>query len=392
MATMPRLITSYILKEITAPFLLSLTILTMTSLLSKVIKLVELMVTHGIGPLFILHFLASVIPSFLIYTIPIAFLIAVLVAFTRLSSDSEITAMKASGLSVMALMKPVWVMATIAALATLACTFYLFPWGNMNLKRLLVDAARSRIVSGLEEKTFYDRFKGIVLYIDRLSPITGEMEGIFISKEGDKTDKNVFFANRGEFAPSDGAYSVYLKLYDGSIHGKTEKAGSYHIADFSRYTIELSMAGGGDSPYSDKPNREMYVWELASRASDVAASGADAAPYLIDLHKRFSLPASIFVFAILGVPLGIQKVRAARFTGFSMALGVVLAYYVVSTALEAMGENGALNPILAVWGSDVIFGSIGLYILYLTSKDAPVTLMSVITLHELRRKKGGLKG
>lgn len=403
---MSRLLNTYIFKEISVPFLLSLAVLTATGLLSKTVKLIELIVTHGIGPSFIFWFIISVIPSFIIYTIPVAFIIGVLVAFTRLSSDSEITAMKAAGVSLFSIMKPVMLTAFIAYLLTLAFTLYLFPWGNINLRNLLFEAAKAKLVSGIEEKTFYDKFKGAVLYVDHLNIRTGEMEGLFISQTGSVgrpagaqapsapggpggtagagaqagpgAESTIFFASRGVFSPPTEESTVYLKLYNGTIHRKTENNGAYHIADFESYVLELSIAGSDAASAGKRPNRELYINELTRRIKEIRAKGERTAPYMIDLHKRFALPASVFVFALLGVPLGIQKVRAARFTGFTVALGVVLFYYVVSTALEALGENGRLNPVLAVWGSDIIFLAAGFYIFRAAAKDRPIEIGSRI--------------
>lgn len=395
---MPKTLNIYILKEITVPFLLSLSILTVTALLSKVIKLIDLMVTHGVGVSFVFWFVLSIIPSFIIYTIPVSFLIGVLVAFTRLSSDSEITAMKASGLSLFTIMKPVVFLSLAVYAASLSVTLYFFPWGNIKMKTLLFEAARTRLVSGIEEKTFYDRFKGAVLYVDRLNHKTGEMEGIFISQHStaEKTapaapESTIFFADKGALAPSEDKTSMYLKLFDGTIHKKGADASEYHLADFSSYVLELNLAGG-EPPvnFMDKPNRELYLGELRDKIRLIESRGEPAAPYVIDLYKRFALPASVFVFALLGVPLGIQKVRAARFTGFSVSLSVVLAYYVVSTAMEAMGENGMINPVLSVLGSDIIFGAAGLYFFYMAAKDRPVNLASMtveaVSLLVRRRK------
>ncbi len=384
---MPRTINIYILKEIAVPFFLSLSILTVTALLSKVIKLIDLMVSHGLGVPFAFWFVLSVIPSFLIYTIPISFLIGVLVAFTRLSSDSEITAMKASGLSLYAIMKPVAFLSLAVYAFSLSVTLYFFPWGNTRMKTLLFDAARTKLVSGIEEKTFYDRFKGVVLYVDHINQKTGEMEGIFISQGaaegntgGAAPESTIFFANRGVFVPSEDKNSTYLKLFDGTIHREGADSAEYHLADFSSYSLELNFTGG-EAPvsYMEKPNRELYLGELRDKIRLVASRGEPTAPYVIDLYKRFALPSSVFVFALLGVPLGIQKVRAARFTGFSVSLSVVLAYYVTSTALEAVGENGLINPVLSVFGSDVVFGAAGLYFFYLAAKDRQVNIASVTT-------------
>ena len=381
---MPGILSRYIIKEISVPFFLSLAILTATALLSKAVKLIELMVTQGVGGSFIFWFVASISPSFLIYTLPISFLIGVLVAFTRLSSDSEVTAMKASGLGLSAMLRPVMLCAFFVYLITLAVTLYMFPWGNLNLKALFFDASRDKFISGLEEKTFYDRFKGIVLYVDKINARTGEMEGLFISERSGEKESNVFFASKGVFSPATSHQTVYLKLDDGSIHRQTSGGKAYHLVGFSSYTLELGLAGQAASP-AQKHNRELYTGELMDRADSARARGANPAPYLIDLHKRFALPASVFVFALLGLPLGIQKIRAAKFTGFSTALGVVLVYYILSTAFEAIGEAGTINAIAAVWASDAIFLAAGIYVFLRAGKDRPLNPFSSIN----RARKGG---
>ncbi|MBI5235596.1 MAG: LPS export ABC transporter permease LptF [Deltaproteobacteria bacterium] len=362
----PKVLNRYIFLEIAVPFSLSIFILTATALLSKVMKLIELAVVQGVGAAYLLQFVLSVMPSFLIYTIPISFLIAVLAAFGRLSSDSELTAMKASGMSLFTLMKPVAFAASIAVALTVVATIILFPWGNNNIKKLLFEASRNALASSIEEKTFYDRFAGFTLYVDRVSQDTGEMEGIFLAQES-KGSANIFFAGKGALAVSSDDAAIYFKLFDGTIHRQGAGKGEYNIVDFSVYTLDLGSIGDGRS--SGRSNRELYAGELMAKAKAAGAKGENAAPYLIDLHKRFALPASVIVFALLGVPLGIQKARQARSAGFSVALGVTLAYYVASTALEALGENGRLNPYLAVWGSDIIFACIGVYVFYQAARD-----------------------
>ena len=368
---MPGILSRYVIKEIIVPFLLSLAILTATALLSKVVKLVELAVVYGAGVPFLLRFVASVIPAFLIYTIPISFLAAVLAAFTRLSSDNEVTAVKASGMSMFTLIKPVVVVALAVFTLALLVTLYAYPWGNLNLKRLVFDASRKALVSGIEEKTFYNRFKGLTLYVDHVTPGTGEMEGIFIAEDAKGGEPNTFFAKRGVLASPEDGSSIYLKLYEGAAHRDSAEKGYYNVVAFSSYMLELDT-GTQESIRSSRTNRELYVGELHAKAGQMAASGQDPAGVVIDMHKRFVLPFSIFVFALIGMPLGIQKVRSARFTGFTVAICVALLYYVVSTALEALGENSSINPVFAVWGSTVAFLIAGGYIFFCAAKDRPL--------------------
>ncbi len=370
---MPGLLSRYIFKEIALPFILCIVILTSTALLSKAITIVEMMLTHGVGPSFIFWFVVSVAPSLLIYTIPISFLAAVMIAFTRLSSDHEITAMKAGGISLFNLARPVVAVAVITTLITLAFTVYLFPSGNRLLKELVFDLGRTGVAAAIEEKTFYDKFADSVLYVDRYSAEDGTMHGVFISTTDSDGEPMVFIAPEGVIAPSGAEDSVRMRLYDGTMHKRGTEGGSYQMAGFSTYMLELRIAGEGPAPSGPegRPNRELYPSELATRIERVEARGDDPASYIIDLHKRFALPASVFVFSLIGVPLGIQRVRSARMAGFSTALGVVLVYYLLSTIMEVMGEAGTINPVAAVWGSDIVFAGVGIYIFIRTARDCP---------------------
>jgi lipopolysaccharide export system permease protein len=385
---MPRLINTYIFKEIAGPFFLSVGILTATVLLSKVLKLIELSLNHDIGLSFIFWFIMSLTPPFLIYTIPGSFLVAVLIACTRLSSDNEIVAMKASGLSLFNLMKPVLVWAFIAFALTLWLTLYLFPWGNHNQKELLFKAATTKTTSGLEEKVFYDQFENIVLYVDSIpSGRNGGLRGIFISQtEGN--DSNIIIAERGVFSPSPERFSVMLKVFGGEIHRQTEETGAYHIAKFSTYALELDLKEGAPGARRKGSARELYVGELMERIKVAESMGEPSDSLYIDLHKRFALPASVFVFALLGVPLGIQRVRSARLTGFTVAVGVFLLYYVFTKSLEALGDNGFINPVLAAWCPDIVLASLGLFILYRTAREKPLGMVPWLeeSATTLRRK------
>ncbi len=375
---MPRTLDKYIFRETFVPFLLSISILTVTALLTRIIKLIELLVTQGAGITFAAWFVLSVIASFFVYILPVSFLIGVLVAFTRLSSDSEITAMKASGLSLYGIARPVLFFAVAAYVLNLAFTLYIFPWGNLKTKTLLLDTAKTRLISGIEEKVFYDRFKGAVLYIDHITE-DGGMEGMYISQEGESKHGGggpmLFFAQKGEFMPSNDESTLFLRLSNGTIHSRPSGAapdGEYHIARFSTYVVELKLPGKEPVSRLDKGDKELYINELFDKIKAVGAKGGDTRPLVLELHRRFALPASVFVFALLGIPLGIQKVRVQKFTGFNIAIIIVLIYYILTTALETLGKNGILPLWLSVWGANIIMLLAALYVFYRGAADAPL--------------------
>jgi len=375
---MPRTLDKYIFRETAVPFLLSISILTVTALLTRIIKLIELLVTQGAGITFAAWFVLSVIASFFVYILPVSFLIGVLVAFTRLSSDSEITAMKASGLSLYGIARPVLFFAAAAYVLNLAFTMYVFPWGNLKTKTLLLDTAKTRLISGIEEKVFYDRFKGAVLYIDHITE-DGGMEGMYISEEAESGKQGggpmLFFAQKGEFMPSNDESTLFLKLSNGTIHSRPSGAapnGEYHIARFSTYVVELQLPGIEPVSRLDKGDKELYINELFDKIKAVGAKGGDTSRLVLELHRRFALPASVFVFALLGIPLGIQKVRVQKFTGFNIAIIIVLIYYILTTALETLGKNGMLPLWLSVWGANMIMLLAAIYFFHRGASDAPM--------------------
>ncbi|MFQ5585601.1 MAG: LPS export ABC transporter permease LptF [Thermodesulfobacteriota bacterium] len=371
MQAMPRLITSYIFKEMVGPFLICLVVLTGTALLSKSTKLIEMGITYRVGLWSLAVFIASLIPNFLIYIIPMSFLVAVLFAFNRLSSESELTAMKASGLSLYRLSMPVLALAVLVYIVSLAVTVYLFPLGNNQLKKILSTVARTKSVAGIQENTFNTTFEGLTFYAGRIPKGGNTILDVFISDRREDGEPTIIFAKSGTFVSDTEGASLTLKLESGTVHSSDEVSGEYRLISFNTYDFVLPIRDElAEHTTASKSNRELYLDELVSRIKEKGERGLNQAPYVIDLHKRFALPASVFVFALLGVPLGIQRIRTARFTSFSVALGVVLTYYVLSTAMESLGENGMIGPILSVWGSDLVMGIVGSYVFLKASKDA----------------------
>lgn len=367
-----KIINRYIFKEMVVPFALVIAVLTITSLLSKIIIAVDLLVNYGVGFFIILKFLLFSIPWFLIYIIPMSFLISTLITFNRLSGDNEITAMRASGLSLFKISTPVLFMSALAYFMATFFTVYAFAWGNVSAKRLIYEVARSKAAIGLKEKVFNDAFDGLMLYANRIAADSGEMEGIFISDQRDEKNNFILAAKNGIISSDQEAEKVTLRLLNGTIH-KSEEDGLYKIIAFNTYDLNLRLKQGMQNPDNSKANSDLTAGQLSKKIADIKSQGSEIPPsYIIDLHQRFALPASIFVFGLLGVPLGIQRVRTTKFTSFSVGLGVVLFYYVLSTALESFGKKGLFNPMLAAWGADIFMAAAGAILFYKAAKDSPI--------------------
>jgi lipopolysaccharide export system permease protein len=375
---MARLITSYIFKEMAIPFILSIVLLSATVLLGNILKLLELLLTQGAGLINIVSLIATMIPSFMIYTLPASFLVCVLIACTRLSSDNEIMALKASGVSLYAVIKPVFMMAAVVYVATLLVTLFIYPWGNYNYKKVLFNIVSQNAGAAITEKTFYDKFEGTVLYVNEKPVDSNELQGIFISRKNDDGQSEVVVAKQGRFSSNPEGLSIVLLLKDGVIHRKNPKEDTYHTVSFSGYDLDLGK-NQGIRRKKKRPNRELYLGEL--RENIRKARQTEKGPSiktLMHLQKRFAMPAVVFVFALLGIPLGLQRTRSGKTSGFGIAIGVLLSYYILTQIIEMTAESGLIPPVLGAWGANIILGLFGLYILRKTIQEKEIKALTFL--------------
>lgn len=364
----------YIFKEIVVPFFLSLFIFTFVLLLDRIIKLIEMVVSKGVGIVDMGMLFLYILPSFLTLTIPMSFLLAVLLAFGRLSADSEVTAMKASGISLYQMLIPVSILSLIAYGMTFYLFLYAVPWGNQSFRVKIFDIARVKASSGIKERVFNDDFEGIVLYVDRLRDSGAGMEGVLIYDQREK-DGYAILAEEGGIVSDPGTMTVTMRLKNGEIH-KVGKGLSYDRVAFSTYDLRLGFREAGSAKTGEiaKGDREMTIAELRERVAELRAKGGDHRPYMVEIHKKFSIPFACIVFGLIGTPLGIQSRRSGRALGFSMSLAIFLVYYISLTGGESLGDRGIISPFIAMWGPNLIFIAMGIYLIVKTANESPITI------------------
>ncbi len=352
--TLVRTINRYILREISVPFLLGLAVFTLILLIARILKLVEMVVNRGVPALEVLKLFSYILPGFLEVTVPMAVLLAVLVAFGRLSSDSEITALKTSGVSLYQLLRPVAVFAGAVYVVALLVSMYARPWGNTHLRRGLYEIAKSRASAGIREKVFTDDFAGLVLYVEHIEPPGNMLRGVLIS-DTREAQRNRIFAKVGILVPNEPLHLLTLRLLDGSVHTLDQKDHSYHRTDFTTYdiTLDLNTALSNVHARQSDPS-EMTLTELRAAMAAKADAGTPAFGEAVELQRKFSIPFACLAFAAIGIPLGIQPTRSVRSRGFSLSLVVIFIYYILLTLGESMGERGVWPAAVAMWFPNVL--------------------------------------
>lgn len=361
-----RIIRSYLIREIAGIFLLGLTIFTLVLLMGRMVKLMEMVVANGVPLPDVLRLIGYLLPSFLVLTIPMALLLAVLLAFGRLSADNEITIFKSSGLSLAALLPPVLICAVAACLLTLFVSLVAVPWGNTGFKQFSLEIARSYSAAAIKERIFRDDLPGIVMYVDQYDEQTHQMSRVMIQDERDPARPLTIFARDGVIDTDEPTGSMRILLRNGSIHSQDSSKGGYRLIAFGDYLLTTELGKSGPLVRSEQ---DLGVGELLQAARSAQGTAQARNKALAELHSRFAFPVAALVFALLALPLGISNRRSGKGAGFTASILVLLVYYVLLSFLRTLAEKGGFPPALALWLPNLLFLAAGLALFRLAVQE-----------------------
>lgn len=390
---MKRTLYFYLIKELFPAFLLGLIGFTFILLTGRIVQLMELFVNKGVPLGYILRLLYLLLPSFMVLTIPMATLLSVLLAFNRLSSDNEITALKASGVSLYQMIPPVLVFAVATYVATTFLSLYSVPRANEGSRALLYEVASSKANAGIREKMFNDDFEGLVLYVEEIKPRTLTWEKVFISDSRNPAEVLTIIAREGEVLSDPGTLAITLRLKRGAIHKLGKEPDAYQKIDFSTYDLRLYLKTGlKEKRTEEKHPADMTLAELSRAIQALQAKGSVAKIQWVKVHEKFSIPFACLVFGLIGVPLGLQSrtARGGRFQGFAWAIGVLLVYYLLTNAGTSLAERGVVLLEVGMWSANAVFLTLGVYLLVKAANESPVLLFVWLqrAVERFRPKRG----
>ncbi len=345
-------------------------------LINVIIKLLDLFISKGVDLGTTVKLMGLSIPYLLVLTIPMSVLLGILTGMSRMSADSEITAMKASGISIHRMMPAVMVFALCGYIATSACYVSILPKTNLQLKQLKFDILRTQSGLGIKPHVFYTEFIHMVIYIDDLDHKTGRMKGVFIADNRNDDQPLVIVAETAEQIADPEKNVVTLRLHKGCTHELIRgKQNRYSITPFTTMDLNLNMTIFHKSEVS-KSDREMTIGELLQQAEKNKLRGRNNSRQWVEIWKKTALPFACLVFALIGVPLGITTRRGGKSASFAYAIGLILLYYIFLTAGTGLAEEGKLSPFLATWLPNIVIGALGLYLYRLVANEGPANIFS----------------
>jgi lipopolysaccharide export system permease protein len=370
---MCKIIYRYIFKEIAYPFVIILGILTFVLLMGKILQIMDLVINKGVSLLSIIKIIFFLLPSFMMFTIPIALLISILIAMGRLSSDNELIALKSSGISLLQIFYPAAVASVLAFCFSILISYFLVPHSNFATKRLLFNIVRQNATINIKEKVFNSDFKDFLIYADKIPVNKNYLEGVIVSDNRIINEPNTILAQKAYLVSDPDSLTVKLRLENGSIHTVSSDLKNYRKIDFASYDIYLSLAGTFvNLDESLKSSTEMTMAELLKKMKEPGLDAALKRELSVEVHKKISIPLSCLLFGLIAVPLGIQSHRSIKSRGFAVGLIIVSVFYLLRIGGEALVEMGYLPAFIGVWTPNIIFAILGIILFYTVYREIPL--------------------
>ena len=368
-----RILTRYILREVTAHALIGVAIFTFVLFTRDLGHILELVVRASAPLPSVAEIFSFTIPLALTYTLPMSVLVGILIGLSRLAADSEITAMRASGMGVWSFLRVLSIFVFAAWLLALINGLYVAPQAQAALGHLEDRLKGSQVSFEIQPRVFYEGFPKIVVYVNDIKSAQGAAiwKGVFMADLSDASNPRITLAKEG-IVISEGPDRLHLHLIDGSEHDTDPRdPDHYQITTFQQTDIPIELPSTENKADESLPAGEMDTRSLLDKAN--RSDAVSARWYLIEFHRRFALPTACLVLALVGIPLGLSSKKSGKSGGFVLTILLVFTYYVVSLIGVSFARQGRVPPWLGAWSADIVFFALGLFLL-LRAEKRPIDL------------------
>ena len=387
---MPILLYTYLTAEILGPFFASLLIINAILFLGKLSSLLDVIFSFGIGFTDFARISIYLLPNLLLFSIPMASTLGVIIAFTRMTDDNEILALKASGICLYQLLIPVIFVAIFTTGITFLTSTLLIPDSNVALKQTFYQLAREKIEKGIRAKEFSDGIKDVVIYIDEIDEDSGQWRGVFIADNRDRKNPMTIISQSGSLNTDHDKMAINLFLSNGSIH--RNNATISQTINFGSYNLHLPPSPGAPMTIGSKndlPASELIIKAAELKATSNSGNNPRHQAYLlgksiamiIEFHKRFALPIGCLILTILALPLALQSKPGRSKMGLPLGLFFFFIYYILFSFAKSLAETSGLPIGPVMWGPNLVFGILTFFVLRTAARENSVKFFDRLTDH-----------
>jgi len=352
----PKILDRYIVKEVMSFVALAVAALTIMLIMQTLFELMDMLINKKVAWPYIAKLLIYRLPAFLVVTFPISLLASSELAIGRLSTDGEITAMRAGGISLRRIMVPFLVAALAISILAFIINDYIVPEANHISQNIIREIVLKKGPPNIRRNVFFRDAENRYFYINRLDEKSMIMQDIMVYEMTREKFPRMITAKRGKWVVDT------WKLENGTIYNYDENGKITYEMSF----VNLDIIVKEDLQKFFKNQRtpqEMSSKELRQQIDILKQAGADTKNFEVDLHMKYSIPFTGLIFVLLGVPLGLRVRRGNKATGVIISIVLVLFYYILLSTTRSFGRGGMLMPWLAAWAPNIFFGILGVFIM-----------------------------
>lgn len=348
----PLLLYSYLATEMLAPFFASFIIMNCIFFLAKLIPFLDVVLELEISFADFVRSFSYLFPNMLLYSIPMASMMGVIIGFTRLCNDSEILAFKACGISIYNLLPPVILVASMISMITAYFSITLIPAGEIAMKQLMYQLVKEKIDKGIKQKQFTAALGDLVVYVEDIDKDTDDWKDVWVSDMRGQKTPTITMARTGRMDTDINTMVVTITLNNGSLH--RSYSGQSQIVAFDNYVINIPLT----PPATSKTVvgiGGMTMKQLQEKANFHGKRSKLGRKYLVHYHKRLVLPVGCLIMSLMALPLGLQSGPGKRATGIPLGLGFFILYYVAHTTGKTLAEDTNVLVGISMWTPNLIF-------------------------------------
>ena len=362
-----RILTRYILGEVLSLTLIGCALFTFILFMPQLPHILEVVVRNSSTWSDVAEVFLFTLPNLFKVTIPMAVLWGLLLGLSRLAADSEIVAMRASGLGIGYFVRVSSILAIAGTLLGLANTLFVAPRANQAIIEMEQSLETSQASYEIQPRVFYEGFRNFVLYVQDVRSGTGaaNWRQVFMADVTDPANPLITTAASATVV-SDNTQELLMRLRDG-LRDETVagQPGQSNISTFTTTDMPLALGQQSDV-HLGRVDTALYALSMSALMERIreTAGTPDQKRFLIEWHNRFSFPAACLVLMLVGVPLGAASRRGGKSSGFVFTILLVFVYYFLSSTGIALGHQSRLPAFLAVWSANLLFAAAGIFLLY----------------------------
>lgn len=347
----------FILGELMGPFffgIMSFSIIMVAG--SLLFRIADLVIQRGVSLGIVIRLFLYYLPKIVAYTIPMSCLLAALLGFGKLSANSELVALKSSGLSFQRIIRPVIIASLLISVAAFFVNETLVPVSERAAANVMMYEVFKESPPVFKQKVFLKEESAgklnRVIYVNKMKIGNGDMDEVVVEEFEDGRLSKVTSAERGKWI--NGSWV----LEDGSVYEISKDDVVKLLYKFNKQALTLNLNPAEATKESRTPD-EMTLSELYQTIRLDEKRGLDTNELRMVMQLRLSVPWACVVLALLGAALGSRPQRSSSSMGLGLSVIIVFVYYVIMSFTQSLGEAGYIPPLIAAWIANVVFLTIG---------------------------------